>query len=107
MTAVNGATPGFFEGPLVTIPDYTSGPVTFEILAWTQDYHYDNLDGFGFSSFYIWTEPSIAPVPEPAGFFTSLPGNIYLNLDVPEPTTLALAGLGALVSLVVLRRQHS
>jgi hypothetical protein len=93
---------GYFQGPLVTIPNYNSGPVTFEILAWTQGYHYNNLN-----SSYIWTEPSIAPVSEPAGFFTSLPGKIYLYRDVPEPSTLALAGMGALVSFVMFRRNHS
>ena len=107
LTAVNPvlAGGGYFQGPVVTIPNYVSGPITFEILAWTGP----AMNAAYYYNFYnptIWTEPSIATAPSPAGFFTDLPGNIII-ISGPEPSTLAVAGLGALISLVAFRRRHS
>jgi hypothetical protein len=100
ITSVNPATPGYFEGPIVTIPSYISGPITFEILVWTADGFFDNL-----MNPTIWTEPSIPTLPSPAGLFTALPGNIVIGCGAcPEPSTMALAGLGALFSLAEIRR---
>ncbi len=31
--AFNPATPGYFQGPIVTIPGYSGGPITFQVLA--------------------------------------------------------------------------
>jgi len=99
VTAINPQIPGYFQGPVVTIPDYVSGPVTFEILV--------SISSFGpyfFSVNYRWTEPSISVLPSPAEFFQSLPGNIAI--PIPEPSTLAVAGLGALFSLTTFRRKQ-
>jgi hypothetical protein len=95
---------GWFMGPVVTIPDYVSGPITFEILAWT------TTGGTSFDSSFInnkywptiWTEPSIQTVPGPASTFTALPGDIII-IGMPEPSSLALAGLGALLALAAFR----
>jgi len=108
ITAINAATPGYFQGPAVVIPGYVSGAVTFEILGWTTTGGTDfaNAAYSTLLSPYIWTEPSISALPSPAGFFTALPGNIVLT-PTPEPTTLALAGLGGLASLVAFRRKQS
>jgi hypothetical protein len=106
ITAVNAQTPGYFEGPVVIIPNYTSGPITFEILAWTTDggttFANSPYSNYWFPT--IWTEPSISLLPAPAGDFTALPGNIVI---LPEPSALALAGLGAMVSLVAFCRRQS
>jgi PEP-CTERM motif len=87
---------GYFQGPAAVIPGYTSGPISFEIVATTT----------GYSGTLQWVEPSIATLPSPAGGFTALPGETVL-LPVPEPATLALAGLGGLATLVGLRRKQS
>jgi hypothetical protein len=111
ITALNAATPGYFEGPIVTIPDYVSGPVTFEILGWTTTggTTFANAAFNTIGSPYTWTEASIPANPSPAGSFAALPGNINLTPTtvVPEPTTLALAGLGGLASLMAMRRKKA
>jgi hypothetical protein len=93
---VGNSTTGYFQGGAVTIPGYSSGPVSFEILAFNA----------GYSGVEQWVEPSIAGAGLPANNFTALPGPIVLT-PTPEPTTLALAGLGGLASLVALRRKQA
>ena len=53
------------------------------------------------------TIPAAPSTPTPVSL--ALPGNIYevQTTSVPEPTTLALAGLGGLASLVALRRKQA
>jgi len=104
VTSVNPATPGYFQGPIVNIPGYVSGPVTFIILAWTTNGG-TTFPNALYATTLTWVEPSIATLPSPAGVFTALPGEIVF--EVPEPTTLALAGLGGLASLVAFRRKQS
>ena len=48
----------------------------------------------------------IVPSTSVAGFFANGPSSLVLA-PVPEPTTLALAGLGGLASLVALRRKQA
>jgi hypothetical protein len=96
---------GFFTGGAVTIPGYLSGPVSFEILAWSGA----SLATAAYSDEAnptIWTEASIPGPGLPAGFFSALNANTILT-PTPEPTTLALAGLGGLASLVALRRKQA
>lgn len=102
---INPATPGYFQGPVVQIPGYVSGPVTFAILAW------DTGSGATWSqasvrndSPLMWQEPSVSTVPSPAGFFTALPGPINVAV-IPEPSTMALAGLGAAALMIFRRRK--
>jgi PEP-CTERM motif len=107
-------TTGYFEGPIASIPGYTSGPISFEILAWVASGVGSGAGGtFATSTIndgsapMIWTEPSIPANPSPATFFTALSGETILTSAVPEPSTLALAGLGGLASLVALRRKKA
>jgi hypothetical protein len=110
MTAINPALlgGGFFQGPGVLIPTYVSGPITFEIQGWTTDggTTFANAAWSTLNSPYMWTETSIPTSPSPAGSFAGLNGNIILT-PTPEPTTLALAGLGGLASLVAFRRKQA
>jgi PEP-CTERM motif len=101
IVAINAATPGYFEGAIATIPGYSAGPVSFEILAFSADGLFSDA-----AAPTIWTEASIPATPSPAGFFSSLAAPTIL-LPVPEPTTLALAGLGGLASLVAFRRKQA
>jgi len=97
---------GYFQGLAVIIPNYVSGPITFAIFAWTTNGGTTLANAtFNNAQFpTIWTEPSIALLPNPAGVFTALPGPIVIGM--PEPSTLALTGLGALASLAAFRRQR-
>jgi hypothetical protein len=103
--ATGAAGLGYFDGPTVTIPGYTSGAVTFEYVAFNGS-TYDTSTIRGRSG--SWTESSIAGSGLPAGNM----GDNGITPDglvaiVPEPTTLALAGLGGLASLVALRRKQA
>jgi hypothetical protein len=104
---------GYILGPAVSIATYTSGPISFEILAWAASGTGSGLGGTlatstinDSSAPLIWTEPSIpVGILSNPGFFAALPGETILT-SVPEPTTLALAGLGGLVSLLAYRRKQ-
>jgi hypothetical protein len=109
ITSINPAllTGGYFQGPIVSIPTYVSGAITFEILGSSSDGLWSNIvPGNPSLSTYIWTEASIPGAGLPAGDFAGLTGPIVL-VPTPEPTTLALAGLGGLASLVAFRRKQS
>jgi hypothetical protein len=93
---------GFFDGGVATIPGYSSGPVTFELWA-------SNANGTVVGRSGSWTETSIINSASlPAGYFgdNGVAPN-FLVAPVPEPTTLALAGLGGLASLVAFRRKQA
>jgi PEP-CTERM motif len=105
---VGPVTTGWFQGPLALIP--TVGPVTYEILGWVAS---GNGAGGGtystslYNGSALFTELTVGSIANPANNFTGMNGDIILNpVSVPEPTTLALAGLG-LASLVALRRKQS
>jgi hypothetical protein len=91
---------GYFDGSAVSIPGYSSGPITFEIVA-TGNGFYGRSGSF--------TESSISTGLAPSGYFgdnsSGMPA--FVVAPVPEPTTLALAGLGGLASLVAFRRKQS
>jgi hypothetical protein len=95
--AFNPLTPGYFQGPIVTILRYSGGPITFQVFV---------DDGFGIRGYSTpFTLPSIATGTQPVGEFgPSLQpfGIVY----IPEPSTIALVGFG-LVSLLIFRRQRS
>jgi len=104
---------GYIAGPVALIPGYVSGPISFEILAWVASGTGSGAGGTYATSTIndgsapmIWTEASIPSGLSPAGFFKALPGETVLTSAVPEPTTLALAGLAGLVSLVAYRRKQ-
>jgi len=97
----NPAVPGYFTGPIVQIPGYSGGPITFSVIAY---------DGPSPNSSYNWgasslfTLPSIATGTQPVGEFgPGLRPFVAAALTcVPEPSTIALVGLG-LVSLLIFR----
>jgi hypothetical protein len=101
---------GYFQGPTATIPGYTSGPVNFEVVAFNGS-SYANSAMRGRSGSF--TESAIASsASSPLTFFgangSGMPNFIVASVaPVPEPTTLALAGLGGLASLVALRRKKA
>ncbi len=96
---------GYFDGPTVIIPGYTSGPITFEVVAFNGSSYADSIFRGRSGSF---TMDSIANIPGPATLFgdngQSMPNFV---IPAPEPTTLALAGLGGLASLVAFRRKQA
>jgi len=99
---------GYFDGPTVTIPGYTSGPITWQIIAWSGGGSYDAALSRGRSGSF--TDSSIALLGNPVGIVgdNATGGQpAFVVAPVPEPTTLALAGLGGLASLVALRRKQS
>lgn len=94
---VGQSTTGYFTGPGITIASYSSGPISFMISAFT-------TSGTSYTGTLKWTEPSISTAV--AAPFTALPGEVVLTA-VPEPSTLALAGLGGFGMLMALRRKKA
>jgi PEP-CTERM motif len=93
---------GYFDDGRIEIPDYTSGPITFEVFAST-------YDGSGRGRSGSFTMDVIAGPRQPASLFGDngqpMP-NFFVSI-LPEPSTLAMAGLSGLVWLVMRRRKHS
>jgi len=99
--AFNPAVPGYFTGPIVSIPGYTGGPITFQVLAYNGATYASSLVS-GASA--LFTLPSIATGTQPVGDFG--PGlTAFTVATVPEPSTLALIGLGAGALLFLRRRK--
>jgi hypothetical protein len=98
---------GYFQNNnIIIVPGYTSGPITFEVVAFKgSSYANSGLRGRSGS----FTMESIAnnlsdqaPVLGENG--QPMPDIV---ISMPEPTTLTLAGLGGLVSLVAFRRKQA
>jgi hypothetical protein len=91
---------GYFNGPVITIPGYTSGAVSFIVEA----YHgssYAAADWKGQSAPF--TLSSIAIPPNQPGDMTTMQGFV---VTVPEPSVFALAGIGA-AGLMAFRRKKA
>ena len=107
---------GYWTGINVTVPGYTSGAVTFAVEAWYTGSTYAGLGGatYALSGFKgesaAWNESSLATGLSTANFFAGLPGPngaslVAVTTAVPEPTTLALAGLGGAALLAIRRKK--
>jgi len=104
ITGVNGSSPGYFIGIGAKIPAYTSGVIAFEVQAYNGS-SYASSSGPG-----LWRGTSapdvlasIATGTTPTGYLTGLAG--FTVSSVPEPTTMALGGLG-LAALMLFRRKQ-
>jgi hypothetical protein len=97
---------GYFQGPnnFVLTP-YTAGTtVYFEVIAYqTANGYAASLDR-GHSASFSTTLATGSNLPTDIGAAGMTP---FLVSPVPEPTTLALAGLGGLASLVAFRRKQA
>jgi len=95
----NGA--GYFNGPSVTIPGYSSGPVSFIVEAF-------NGASYGASSWNgrsaVFVDPSLATGQNPPAPFPGGTLQAFTVLPVPEPSIFALSGLGA-AALMLIRRK--
>lgn len=115
-TMRTGAAAGFITGVTVVVPnvpgDTTGGPATFEVRVW------DNAGGT-ITSYAaaqglangVWGQSPIFSITGPLGGGTVLPPNLVglqsfnVHTLVPEPSTFALAGLGAAALLIFRRRK--
>lgn len=92
-----GGERGFIRAGIVTVPSYASGPITFTIQIANA--------ALGAAGSITFTMASIATGQNPAPFFTGLPATFTAAI-VPEPSTFALAGLGAVSLLMFIRRKR-
>jgi len=101
-TAFNANLPGYFTGPIVVIPGYSGGAISFQV------YAYDGADyasSLHKGASALFTLPNgIKTGQNPAEDLgpTFLPFTVS---TVPEPSTLALIGLGTGALLFLRRRK--
>ena len=103
ITAPNNVLGYFDDATTVTIPDYVSGPITFEVVAFNGSTYADSTIRGRSGSFtmndianaFIFAPPFLgdngAPMPD------------FIVQAIPEPTTLALVALSGLAALTILR----
>ncbi len=86
--------PGYVSAAIATVPDYVSGPVTFEIVV------SGTIGGMSlYSHTQVLTVPSLATG-------TRLPGYLDgLQMFVPEPSAVTLVSLGAGIALIRRRQK--
>lgn len=101
---------GVFAGPTVTIPGYSSGPVTFIAEAY-------NGASYGLNGFYngqsapftiasLQTDNKVLPGDTLNNSGTTVNGLQPFVVTIPEPSIFALAGLGA-AGLMAFRRKKA
>jgi hypothetical protein len=95
----SGDASGYSAGTAVQIPGWTSGPVSLEWMAFDS--------GFSGTSAPFTITPANSQAPDYPDFSTAVGYQAFTVAPIPEPTTLALAGLGGLVSFIALRRKQS
>lgn len=106
-TGAAAGAPGYFDSGNVVIPGYAAGAVSFEVVAWKGGASYgDVLNTFRGRS-AVFTMSSIATPGNPAPALGDN-GQLMPNFStqpVPEPSTLALLGLGTGALLFLRRRK--
>jgi len=105
VATVGTIVPGYVTSGAITIPGYTSGAVTFAVVAWSGGASFDASNLKGSSALFV--EPGLATGALPVNGFTVGVPQIYVTpvTAVPEPTTLALAGLSGAALLIFRRRK--
>ncbi len=99
----SGGSLGYFQGTVNFILNpYAGQTVYFEVIAYQTGVGYDLSAIRGHSASFSTT---LATGINSPGFVSFAPFTVAAV--VPEPTTLALAGLGGLASLVMLRRKKA
>jgi hypothetical protein len=112
VASASGDGPGYFNGENVTVPTY-SATGSFEVEGWTGNFA--NYGAAVSGGAYVgltasFTSPEGNPNGSPPGGALALSGsgggwNGNLVLIVPEPSTIALGGLGAAALLLFRRRK--
>jgi hypothetical protein len=106
------ATLGYFDDPnIVTIPDYTGGPITFEVVAFNGSSYADNFFNgslYGgpswrgrsgsFTMDSIATSPMVVP-PDLGDNGTPMP-NFAVDVAVPEPSSFVMIVCGIILVLL-------
>jgi hypothetical protein len=105
---------GLFGQFGVTLPSYTTGPAYFEVVAYNGTAYNDPSSSIqGISGVVTYATLATSANLHAAGDMfldntdITTPLTPFTVSPVPEPTTLALAGLGGLASLVAFRRKQS
>jgi len=102
LATTNLTVPGIFLGGIVTLPSdyYTDRTVAFQVRAWLSSTPHESFEAalddpnarLGWSVVMVIT-PRAPPAPPPALLGSGLQP-FFIGITIPEPTTLALAGLG-------------
>jgi len=97
---------GYIQGPNLTIASAVGTSLYFEIIAFNGA-SYNNSTIRGISGTFTGTLATGTTLPSGDQLNNMAPFSVFSVAAVPEPTTLALAGLGGLASLVALRRKQA
>ena len=101
---LTGEGAGYFDGRVVSIPGYTGGPITFEVVAYNGSSFAASARRGRSGSFTMNSLGSPGfPAPCLGDNGQNMP-NFFVS-GMPEPTTLTLAGLGGLMALTAMRRK--
>jgi len=101
----NAAGPGtFFSSTIATVPGVPSGTGTFKVEAWLGS-ALSYAAASGAKGTLTWVNPVGNPAASPPDVPPDLTGMGAVVLVIPEPSTFALAGLGAAAVLIFRRRK--
>jgi len=103
---------GYFTGGTMAIPGYTTGAITFEVVAYNGSSYTDTSSTFRGRSgaFTMASLPidTLSTVPLLGDNGQAMPNFFVAQVAaVPEPSTLALAGLGGFGMLMAFRRKKA